>query len=195
MAEWFDTANTPADPPGSTADAPQLVQPGLPEIDDQAAVPDAPVEAASEMGEDGVQGIGCLLGVLGLSAITLASAPIEIVGLAAGGVGIPSNSAILLLSIVGTVVPSGCTLGAAASLPLLSLYRGMDLGLGESLASLFGWGGEAQPAPTTLHAKAKGSPPPSNVEGSPQQGTMVENRLDIADPASVPSQAHDPTRG
>jgi hypothetical protein len=178
MAEWFDTANTPADSLESTGDISQPAQPGLSGIDDLAAVQDAPVKVASEMGEDGVQGLGCLLGVLGLSAITLATAPIEIVGLAAGGVGIPSNSAILLLSIVGTVVPSGCTLGAAASLPLLSLYRGMDLGIGEGLASLFGWGREAQPAPTTLQAKAKGSQARSNVEDSTRQGSMVENGLD-----------------
>jgi len=178
MAEWFDTANTPADPPEPTANAPQPAQPELPEIDDLAAVQDAPVEAASEMGEDGIQGLGCFLGVLGLSAITLATAPIEIVGLAAGGVGIPSSSAILLLSIVGTVVPSGCTLGAAASLPLLSLYRSMDLGIGKGLASLFGWGREAQPAPTTLQVKAKEPQARSNVEGGTRQGSMVEDGLD-----------------
>jgi hypothetical protein len=94
-----------------------------------------------EMTEEVIEGAGCLAGVLGLSAITLASAPIEIVGLAAGGVAVSSNTPILLLAIAGTIVPAGCTLGAAASLPLLALSKSLGLdSVGQSLAAFFGWG-------------------------------------------------------
>jgi len=109
----------------------------------------------SLMGEDEIQGAGCLIGVLGLGAITLATVPIEIVGLAAGGVAVPSNTTILLLGIVGTVVPAGCTLGAAASLPLVALYRNFDINaIGQGLASIIGWG-RSSSSPRALQAGAE----------------------------------------
>lgn len=103
-----------------------------------------------EISEEVIEGAGCLAGVLGLSALTLASSPIEIVGLAAGGVAVSSNTPILLLAIAGTIVPAGCTLGAAASLPLVALSKGLSLGsIGQSIASFFGWGQHSS-APLTI---------------------------------------------
>jgi hypothetical protein len=112
-----------------------------PAIAQTSPVSPAASTAPPEMTEEVIEGAGCLAGVLGLSAITLASAPIEIVGLAAGGVAVSSNTPILLLAIAGTIVPAGCTLGAAASLPLLALSKSLGLdSVGQSLAAFFGWG-------------------------------------------------------
>jgi hypothetical protein len=92
------------------------------------------------MSEDQIQGLGCVIGVLGLGGITLAAAPTEIVGLSAGGLVLPSKSSLLLLGIVGTVLPAGCTMGAAASLPLLALYdHVLTYAIREPLDALSGW--------------------------------------------------------
>lgn len=108
----------------------------------------APVEPVEPVDEGMMQGAGCLVGVLGISAITLATAPVEIVGLAAGGVTIPTTSASLFLGMAGTVVPAGCSIGAAAALPLLTLSRNLRLDvIGQAVAALFGWG-ESQSLPS-----------------------------------------------
>lgn len=99
-----------------------------------------PLEQSLGVSEDAMQGTGCLAGVLALSAITLASAPIEIVGLAAGGVAVPTNTSILLLSIVGTMVPAGCSLGEATALPLAAFVQNFSFeAIGKSVASWFDW--------------------------------------------------------
>lgn len=102
--------------------------------------------------EDLVQGLGCLAGVIGISAITLATAPVEIVGLSAGGVTVPTNSSILFLGMTGTVVPAGCSIGAALSLPMLVLSRNLRLdAVGQAITSLFDWD---QPQPQLHNNKA-----------------------------------------
>jgi len=102
--------------------------------------PTAVAESTISTNEDMVQGWGCLAGVIGISALTLATAPVEIVGLSAGGVTVPTNSPILFLGMAGTVVPAGCTIGAAASLPMLVLSRNLGLdAIGQAIASLFNW--------------------------------------------------------
>lgn len=108
--------------------------------------------AEEPVNEDLVQGLGCLAGVIGISAITLASAPVEIVGLSAGGVTVPTNSSILFLGMAGTVVPAGCTIGAAISLPMLVLSRNLRLdAIGQAITSLFDWN---QPQPQLHNNKA-----------------------------------------
>lgn len=103
--------------------------------------PVAMVEEPEFVDESMIQGAGCLAGILGLSAITFLSAPVEIVGLAAGGVTVPSTSASLFLGIAGTVMPAGCTIGAAAALPLLALSRTLNLNaIGDAMAAFWGWG-------------------------------------------------------
>lgn len=92
------------------------------------------------MSEDEIQGVGCLVGFLGLGAIALATAPTEAVMLAAGGVGVPSNTPLLMLGMLGTLLPAGCSIGAAASLPLRVLYQNFDsVAIGQKLASMVGW--------------------------------------------------------
>ncbi len=111
-----------------------------------------------EMTEEVIEGIGCLAGVLGLSAITLASSPIEIVGLSAGGVAVSSNTPILLLAIAGTVVPGGCSLGSAAALPLVELANSISLSaFGRGVASIFGWRQNKTTVPITqpIYRQAK----------------------------------------
>ncbi|CAK0746475.1 conserved membrane hypothetical protein [Gammaproteobacteria bacterium] len=109
------------------------------------------------MNEGEIQGTGCLLGILGLGAITLAAAPTEIVMLAAGGVTVPSKTSLLMMGILGTVVPASCTIGSAASLPLVALYKSFDTNaIGQRLASMLGWE-RWSPAPVALPAGVEGA--------------------------------------
>ncbi|KOR31154.1 hypothetical protein TI04_02325 [Achromatium sp. WMS2] len=102
--------------------------------------------ANGELSEDVIQGHGCLVGALALSAITLATSPIEIVGLAAGGVAVPSNTSILLMGMAGTIVAGGCSIGSYAALPLAAAYRGLGLSrVSSGIASLFNWGHTNKP--------------------------------------------------
>ncbi|CAK0744235.1 conserved membrane hypothetical protein [Gammaproteobacteria bacterium] len=118
------------------------------------------------MNEGEIQGTGCLLGILGLGAITLAAAPTEIVMLAAGGVTVPSKTSLLMMGILGTVVPASCTIGSAASLPLVALYQNFDgNAIGQKLASMVGWG-RSSPAPIALQTDAE-QPKSGNQESSP----------------------------
>jgi hypothetical protein len=106
-----------------------------------------PVVQSPEVSEDVIQGTGCFAGMLALSAITLASSPIEIVGLAAGGVAVPTNTSIMLLSIVGTIIPAGCTLGAAIALPVVAMSKNASFdAIDKGMAYMFGWNKEAAPA-------------------------------------------------
>jgi len=96
------------------------------------------------MTEAEVQSTGCLAGVLGFGAITLAAAPTEIVMLAAGGVTSPSSTSLLLMGILGTVVPASCTVGAAAALPVVAVYDRFDLeAVKQKITSIFGFGSPA----------------------------------------------------
>jgi hypothetical protein len=98
------------------------------------------------MNEGEIQGAGCLLGVLGLGAVALATAPTEAVMLAAGGVGVPSSTPLLMMGMLGTLLPAGCTFGAVASLPLVTLYENFDSNaIGQKLAAFVGWGKSSSP--------------------------------------------------
>lgn len=97
--------------------------------------------AINPMNEDEIKGAGCLLGALGLGSLAFVTAPTESVMLAAGGVGLPSTSSILMMGMLGTLLPSGCSIGSALSLPLVALYQNFDpAALGQKLASIIGWG-------------------------------------------------------
>lgn len=102
------------------------------------------------MNEDEIQGVGCLVGLLGLGAVALATAPTEAVMLAAGGVGVPSSTPLLMMGMLGTLLPAGCSAGAAASLPLMALYQNFDsVAIGQKLASIVNW--SSSPS-VTLHS-------------------------------------------
>jgi hypothetical protein len=104
------------------------------------------IPAIRPMNEGEIQGAGCLLGVLGLGAVALATAPTEAVMLAAGGVGVPSSTPLLMMGMLGTLLPAGCTFGAVASLPLMTLYQNFDTNaIGQKLASMVGWGKSSSP--------------------------------------------------
>ncbi len=129
--------------------------PTLSSVNKRAVKQDPP--AVVPMNEGEMQGAGCLLGVLGLGAITLAAAPTEMVMLAAGGVTAPSKTSILMLGVIGTILPAGCTMGSAAALPLVALYQNFDTNaIGQKLASLVGWNRPSSSAPG-LQAGASGA--------------------------------------
>jgi|GEM_PF-3084089 len=109
------------------------------------------------MTEGELQGTGCLLGILGLGIVTLATAPTEIVMLAAGGVTAPSKTSLLMMGILGTVVPASCAIGSAASLPLIALYQNFDANaIGQKLAAVLGWG-RSSPTSVALPAGVEGA--------------------------------------
>ncbi|CAK0741358.1 membrane hypothetical protein [Gammaproteobacteria bacterium] len=89
------------------------------------------------MNKGEIQGAGCLLGFLGIGAVALATAPTEAVMLAAGGVGVPSSTSLLMMGMLGTLLPAGCSLGSAFSLPVVELYQNFDKAvIGQKFASL-----------------------------------------------------------
>jgi len=102
------------------------------------------------MNETEIQSAGCLIGLLGLGSVALVTAPTESVMLAAGGVGVPSSTSLLMMGMLGTLLPAGCSIGAAISLPLMSLYENFDpLVIGQKFASMIGWGrGHSLPVAT-----------------------------------------------
>ncbi len=127
-----------------------------------------PPPAIQPMNEGEMQSAGCLLGVLGLGAVTLAVAPTEIVMLAAGGVTVPSKTSILLLGVLGTVIPASCTMGSAAALPLVSLYQNFDTNaIGQKLASMVGWGRSSPSSPGLQAGSSAAKPSQSHVESIP----------------------------
>jgi hypothetical protein len=127
------------------------------------------------MSEGEIQGMGCLVGVLGLGAVALATAPTEAVMLAAGGVGVPSNTPLLMMGMLGTLLPAGCTFGSVASLPLVDFYQNFDrAAMGQKLASLLGWGRSAD---TSVVQGAMDQP---KRKDSVPSLTTTERRLDIS---------------
>lgn len=108
------------------------------------------------MNEEEIQSAGCLLGLLGIGAVALATAPTEAVMLAAGGVGIPSTTPLLMMGMLGTLLPAGCTFGSALSLPLIESYQNFDKAMiGQKLASMIGW---ERNLPSALNKKISVSP-------------------------------------
>lgn len=102
-----------------------------------------------QMNEDEIKSAGCFLGALGLGSLALVTAPTESVMLAAGGVGLPSSTSLLMMGMLGTLLPAGCSIGAALSLPLVALYQNFDpTALGQKLASIIGWG---SPLPIAMY--------------------------------------------
>jgi hypothetical protein len=129
------------------------------------------------MNDDEIQGAGCLFGVLGLGAIALATAPTEAVMLAAGGVGVPSNTPLLMMGMLGTLLPAGCTFGEVASLPLLSAYQSFDTAaIGQKLSSMIGWGRAS--AASIVQQEDAVDPTPES-QGSLPSVTMEEPTLDV----------------
>ncbi|CAK0741247.1 membrane hypothetical protein [Azospirillaceae bacterium] len=94
--------------------------------DDSAATGALPDLRA--MTEPELQGTGCLASIAGSTSLAMATAPSEIVMLAAGGVTVASTTPILMLGLLATLIPASCGIGAFATLPVLALINSFDSG-------------------------------------------------------------------
>ena len=130
--------------------------------------------AVVPMNEGEMQGAGCVVGVVGLGALTLAVAPTEMVMLAAGGVTAASKTSILMMGVLGTIIPASCTIGSAVTLPLVALYQNFDAhAVGQKLASLVGWGHASSSAPGGLQAVRSANPKLGKADVAPTPPVQI----------------------
>ncbi len=76
------------------------------------------------------QSAGCLTGAVGGFLGSMASSPMEIVMLSAGGITVASSTPILAMGLLGTIVASGCAIGNYALLPIVALFNSFSGGSG-----------------------------------------------------------------
>ncbi len=89
------------------------------------------------MEEGEVQATGCVAGALGGLLASMASSPMEVVMLSAGGITVASSSPILAMGLLGTIVVSGCSIGNYAVLPIVAFFNNFSA-IGDSLAQSTG---------------------------------------------------------
>jgi hypothetical protein len=82
-----------------------------------------------------------------------------------------------MMGMLGTLLPAGCTFGAVASLPLVTLYENFDSNaIGQKLAALVGWGKSSSPLVLQQEAEEltiqRKKPEPSL--------TVTEERLNVS---------------
>ncbi len=102
-----------------------------------AAVDDASKSggtAITPMKDSEVMSAGCVAGSLGGFLASMASSPMEVVMLAAGGITVASTTPILAMGLLGTIMASGCGIGNYAILPVVALFRSWGGGGGSSEA-------------------------------------------------------------
>jgi hypothetical protein len=106
---------------------------------------DAAVDDASKSGgttirpmqESEVQSTGCVAGSLGGFLASMASSPMEVVMLSAGGITVASSSPILAMGLLGTIMVSGCGIGNYAVLPIVAFFNNFSA-IGDSIAQSTG---------------------------------------------------------
>jgi len=106
---------------------------------------DAAVDDSSKSGaptvrpmtEGELQGAGCVVGSVAGFGASLASSPMEVVMLAAGGITVASTTPILAMGLLGTIVASSCGIGNLAVLPVVAFFNNFSA-IGDSLAESTG---------------------------------------------------------
>ena len=82
--------------------------------------------------EDETQSAGCVGGALVGFATAMASSPTEVAMLSSGANTIVSSTPILMLGLLGSIVASGCVVGAYAILPVEALINNFN-SIGDSI--------------------------------------------------------------
>jgi catabolite regulation protein CreA len=80
------------------------------------------------------QGMGCLAAMAGATGLAMATAPSEVVMLAAGGTTIASTTPILMLGMLSTLMPASCGIGSLATAPVLALIDSVKGGKDQTAA-------------------------------------------------------------
>ncbi len=92
------------------------------------AVAEKPVPAVRPMTDGEKQAAGCIISGTATMAATYALGPSEMIMLIVGGLIVPSNSASLFISLLGTMGSMGCGAGAAITPAVLWAFKSSDPG-------------------------------------------------------------------
>ena len=95
------------------------------------------------MTEPETQGAGCVAGALAGFGASMATSPMEVAMLSSGATTIVSSTPLLGMALVGTIVASGCGIGALSALPITAFFNNFSA-IGDSLVE--GAGGAVQVA-------------------------------------------------
>jgi len=83
---------------------------------------DSATPVVRAMTEPETQGAGCVVGALSGFGAAMATAPMEVAMLSSGATTVASTTPILGMALVGTIVASGCGIGALAALPITAFF-------------------------------------------------------------------------
>ncbi len=86
------------------------------------------------MQDSEIMSTGCVTGALSGFLASMASSPMEVVMLSAGGITVASSTPILAVGLLGTIMASGCAIGNYALLPIVTLFSSLSGGGSHSQA-------------------------------------------------------------